>query len=56
MGKVKFAMQTRTIKVMHPYFKDVVLFEAKVKIVNMNTSLVEKIEGVNINYKLREKN
>jgi hypothetical protein len=49
----KFASQTRIIKVTHPTFKDKVLFEAHVKVVNINKDLVEKITKVNIQYELK---
>lgn len=52
--KVTFAVQTRNIKIMHPTIPELELFEAHVKIVNLNTALVDKIEGVEIKYTLKK--
>lgn len=49
----KFLEQTRVIKVIHPSFKNIVLFEAHVKITRMRKDLVEKIKDVKIEYQLK---
>lgn len=49
----KYGLQTRIIRVPHPNMAGVVLFEAHVKIVNLRKDLVEKIQGVNVKYKLK---
>jgi hypothetical protein len=56
MTKAKFAIQSRHIRVPHPNKPDVILFEAEVKIINLNLEYVKKIDGVKIEYKLKEKN
>lgn len=52
--KPKFGIQTRIIRVMHPTFKDVILFEAQVQIKNLNHDLVKSIKNINIEYQLKE--
>jgi hypothetical protein len=56
MAKSKYLRQTRNIKVMHPDYPKVVLFEARVFIVNLDTTFVEQITKVEIKYKLKEVN
>jgi hypothetical protein len=54
MSGTKFAMQTRLIRVYHPVYKDILLFEAVVKIVNLNKKLVKSIKKIEIKYELKE--
>lgn len=54
MSKPKFAMQTRIIKVYHPLYKDILLFEAVVRVINLNTKMVKSITKVNIEYELND--
>lgn len=53
MAKYKFSHQTRVIKVTHPQFPDIVLFEAVVRIANINKTFIEKIEGIDIKYSMK---
>lgn len=54
--KQKYGMATRHLVVRHPENKDVVLFEAEVKIININSLLVKSINGIDIRYELTQPN
>lgn len=47
-------LKTRIIRVTLPQDPNTVLFEATVTIANLDTKLVEKIEGIDIKYVLRK--
>lgn len=54
--KLKFELETRHIKVYDPAYPGIVLFEAVVRIANLNKALVKKISKVDISYELKTTN
>ena len=50
----RYKLKTKIIKVTHPIYKEVTLFEAKVDIFNFNADLVRQIEKIEIKYTLRK--
>jgi hypothetical protein len=53
MPKARHGLQTRVIKVLHPTFKDIVVFEAHVKIINLRLDLVKSIKSIKIEWDLK---
>lgn len=51
--KRTYRFETRVVKVTHPNDENITLFEAVVKVFNMNTKFVKKITRVDIKYQLR---
>jgi hypothetical protein len=54
MKKTPFKTQTRHLIVVHPKHHSVVLFEADVRITNLNILLVDKIQSIDIKYALKD--